>query len=162
MESMGATLDAGAVRARRPFGRRLAALAIVGIVAAAATPATTGAGSPYTGTLTVSATAVRVGTPFTVTETATNLTGSQVSFITVGIRRLGFNVVSVVRPRTGICRIAGSATCSFLSLNPHETQSYTLTLVATTPGTFQIQGWTTQPTAGGAPGVLDTVPVTVS
>jgi hypothetical protein len=80
----------------------------------------------------------------------------------VGIRRLGFTVVSAVKPRTGICRIAGSATCSSLSLNPYETQSYTLTLAATTPGTYQIQGWTTQPSAGGAPGVLFTVPVTVS
>ncbi len=147
---------------RRPSLRLLTALAVVTMGAAAAAPGATGAGSPYTGTLTVSATSVKVGGTITVTETAKNLTASQVSFITVGIRRLGFNVVGVVKPRTGICRIAGSATCSFLSLNPNETQSYTLTLQATAVGSYQIQGWTTQPTAGGAPGVLYTVPVTVS
>jgi hypothetical protein len=137
-------------------------LALLCVVAAVAVPAASSAASPYTGSLSVSATSVKVGDQITVVETATNLTGAQVSFITVGIRRLGFTVVSAVKPRTGICRIAGSATCSSLSLNPHETQSYTLTLAATTPGTYQIQGWTTQPTAGGAPGVLFTVPVTVS
>jgi hypothetical protein len=142
--------------------RRVAPAILATAALAAAASGATAAGSPYTGTLTVSATTVKVGTPFTATETAVNLTGSQVSFIAVGIRRLGFNVVSAVKPRTGICRIAGSATCSSLSLNPHETQSYTLTLVATTPGSFQIQGWTTQPTAGGAPGVLYTVPITVT
>ena len=141
---------------------RLAAVALILAVAAAAVPAVSSAASPYTGSLSVSATSIKVGDRITVVETATNLTGTQVSFITVGIRRLGFTVVSAVKPRTGICRIAGSATCSFLSLNPYETQSYTLTLAATTPGTYQIQGWTTQPSAGGAPGVLFTVPVTVS
>ena len=54
-----------------------------------------------------------------------------------------------------------SATCSSLLLAPHETQSYTLTLVPTAPGSYQVQGWTTQPTAGGGPGVLFTVVVTV-
>jgi hypothetical protein len=141
--------------------RVVPALVVVSALAAAASGATA-AGSPYTGTLTVSATTVKVGQQFTATETAVNLTGSQVSFITVGIRRLGFNVISAVKPRTGICRIAGSATCSNLSLNPHETQSYTLTLAATTPGSYQIQGWTTQPSAGGAPGVSYTVPITVT
>jgi hypothetical protein len=141
--------------------RAVLATALGGALLAVFASGATGA-SPYTGTLTVSATTVKVGGQITVTETATNLTSSQVSFITVGIRRLGFDVVSATKPRTGICRIAGSATCSNLSLNPHETQSYTLVLKATTAGSYQIQGWTTQPSAGGAPGVSYTVPVTVT
>ena len=135
-------------------------LAAVGLVSAAPS-ASAALNTGYTGALSVSATNIAVGTPITVTETATNLTATQVPFITVGIRRLGFNVTGVVKPRTGICRIAGSATCSSLLLAPHETQSYTLTLVPTTAGTYQIQGWTTQPTAGGGPGVSFTVIVTV-
>ncbi|HUL59733.1 MAG TPA: BatD family protein [Anaeromyxobacteraceae bacterium] len=107
----------------------------------------------FTGSLTASATTVAVGTPFTVTETATNLTAAQVGPIIVGIRRLGFNVVAAQKPRTGICRVAGSATCNFLELAPGETQSYTLTLVPTAAGTFQIQGWTTSSyVAGGFSG----------
>ena len=68
-----------------------------------------------------------MGSTFTVTESAINLGNTQVSGITVGIRRLGFTVVSSKPPRTGICRIAGSATCSFLVLAGQETQAYTLT-----------------------------------
>ena len=97
----------------------------------------------FTGSLIVSTTSTTVGTPFTVTETATNLTSSQVGPIIIGIRRLGLNVVSAQKPRTGICRIAGSATCNFVELAPNETQSYTLTLTASAPGTYTIQGWTT-------------------
>ena len=143
--------------------RTLAVASVITIAAIAAgpTPVAAALNTGYTGTLSVSATNIAVGTPITVTETATNLTGVQVPFITVGIRRLGFSVTAVVRPRTGICRIAGSATCSSLLLAPHETQSYTLTLVPTAPGTFQVQGWTTQPAAGGGPGVLYTVIVSV-
>ena len=143
--------------------RALAASTVITVAALASGPAPVAAAlnTGYTGTLSVSATNIAVGTPITVTETATNLTATQVPFITVGIRRLGFNVTAVVKPRTGICRIAGSATCSFLLLAPHETQSYTLTLVPTAPGSYQVQGWTTQPTAGGGPGVLFTVIVTV-
>ena len=146
---------------RRARALAVATVVTLAAVAAAPTPVAAAVKTGYTGALSVSATNIAVGTPITVTETATNLTGTQVPFITVGIRRLGFSVTAVVRPRTGICRIAGSATCSFLLLAPHETQSYTLTLVPTAPGTFQVQGWTTQPTAGGGPGVLYTVIVTV-
>jgi hypothetical protein len=113
----------------------------------------------FTGNLTVSSTDTTVGSPITVTESATNLTGSQVGPIIVGIRRLGFNVVAVQKPRTGICRIAGSATCNFLELAPFETQTYTLTLVATAPGTYQIQGWTTSSYVSG--GFSGSVTVTV-
>jgi len=42
-----------------------------------------------------------------VTESAFNLGNTQVPGITVGIRRLGFTVVSSKPPRTGICRVAG-------------------------------------------------------
>ena len=103
----------------------------------------------FTGSLAVSSTTTTVGTPITVSESAINLTGSQVGPIIVGIRRLGFTVVAAQKPRTGICRIAGSATCNFLELAPYETQTYTLTLVATTPGTYTIQGWTTSSYATG-------------
>ncbi len=149
-----------------PGWRRARALAAAAVLttaamASGATPAAAALNTGYTGTLSVSATNIAVGTPITVTETAINLTATQVPFITVGIRRLGFTVTAVIRPRTGICRIAGSATCSSLLLAPHETQSYTLTLVPNAPGTYQVQGWTTQPTAGGGPGVLYTVIVTV-
>lgn len=113
----------------------------------------------FTGSLTVSPTTAAVGTPITVTETATNLTASQVGPIIVGIRRLGFTVVSAQKPRTGICRIAGSATCNFLELAPGETQSYTLTLTASAPGTYQIQGWTTSSYVPG--GFSGSVTVTI-
>jgi hypothetical protein len=97
----------------------------------------------FTGGLQVSATSVAMGSTITITETATNLTATQVGPIIVGIRRLGFDVVSAQKPRTGICRIAGSATCNFLELAPLETQAYTLVLRPTAPGTYTIQGWTT-------------------
>ena len=113
----------------------------------------------FTGHLSVSSTTTTVGTPITVSESATNLTGSQVGPIIIGIRRLGFNVVSATKPRTGICRIAGSATCNFLELAPNETQAYTLTLVANTAGTYQIQGWTTSSYVPG--GFSGSVTVTV-
>ncbi len=118
-------------------------------------------GDDFTGALTVSATSVQVGSPITVTETATNLTGSSIGPIIVGIRRLGFNVVAVQKPRTGICRIAGSATCNFLQLAPGETQSYTLTLVPTAPGTYQIQGWTRTTSTTLTGGFFGAVNVTV-
>jgi len=95
-----------------------------------------------------------------VTESAINLGNTQVSGITVGIRRLGFTVVSSTPPRTGICRIAGSATCSFLLLTGHETQAYTLTLSPQAPGTYTLQGWTTQPSTGRGFGASVTVTVT--
>jgi hypothetical protein len=113
----------------------------------------------FTGSLVASVTDVAAGTPFTVTENAINLTGNQVGPIIVGIRRLGFTVLSAQKPRTGICRIAGSATCNFLELAPNETQSYTLTLVTSTPGTYQIQGWTTSSYVTG--GFSGSVTVTV-
>jgi hypothetical protein len=116
---------------------------------AAAATDTAAAQASFTGNLIVSTTATTVGTPFTVTETATNLTAAQVGPIIVGIRRLGLTVVSAQKPRTGICRIAGSATCNFLELAPFETQSYTLTLVANTPGSYLIQGWTTSSYVSG-------------
>jgi hypothetical protein len=101
-----------------------------------------------------------MGSTFTVTESAINLGNTQVSGITVGIRRLGFTVVSSKPPRTGICRIAGSATCSFLLLAGQETQAYTLTLSPQAPGTYTLQGWTTQPSTGRGFGASVTVTVT--
>ena len=132
-------------------------VALIAVVGTAA-PARAATGS-FTGTLTVSATTVAVGTPFTATQTAVNLTSSQLYPITVGIRRLGFTVTASVPPRTGICRIAGSATCSFLALAARETQSYQLTLVGTTPGTYQLQGWASSSTIAG--GSLTTITVVV-
>ena len=104
----------------------------------------------------------QVGTTFTATQQAISLGDTQTPGITVGIRRLGFTVVASQPPRTGICRIAGSATCSFLLLAPHETQTYTLTLAPTTAGTYQLTGWTTQPIAGGSGGTVQTVTITVT
>jgi len=124
----------------------VAALAAAPLLAVA--PSAQAANGDFTGALAASATTVHVGSTFTVTESAKNLGSTQVSGITVGIRRLGFTVVSSVPPRTGFCRIAGSATCSFLNLAGNETQTYTLTLSPTTPGTYTIQGWTTQPSTG--------------
>jgi hypothetical protein len=113
----------------------------------------------FTGKLTISSTTTSVGSPVIVTESATNLTGSQVGPLIVGINRAGLAVSAATKPATGICRIAGSATCNFVELAPHQTQSYTLTLVPNLTGTFQIRGWTTsQYTAGGS---VDTVTLTV-
>ena len=124
-------------------------------------PATADAaqGDEFTGGLTVSATTVALGSTISVTETATNLAASQVGPIIVGIRRLGFDVVAVQKPRTGICRIAGSATCNFLELAPFETQSYTLVLRPLATGTYPIQGWTTSSYVPG--GFSGSVSVTV-
>jgi hypothetical protein len=119
---------------------------------ASATEAVTG--SPvFSGKLTVSTTATTVGSPIIVEESASNLTGSQVGPIILGIRRLGFTVAAVQKPATGICRVAGSATCNFIELAAHDTQSYRLTLTANAPGTYTIQGWATSSyVAGGASG----------
>jgi len=154
---------------RTVIGLTLGALFVVAVAACggpdvASDPATGSASAAaqaaaFTGNLVVSATTTSVGSPITVTETATNLTASQVGPIIVGIRRLGFDVVAVTKPRTGICRIAGSATCNFLELAPNETQAYTLTLVANTAGTYQIQGWTTSSYVPG--GFSGSVTVTV-
>ena len=73
---------------------------------------------------------------------------------------MGFNVTAVQKPRTGICRIAGSATCNFVELAPLETQTYQLTLVPTTAGTFTIKGWATSSYITG--GASEQVAVTVN
>jgi len=138
----------------------LAAALAAAVVVSAAPHATAVDYGTFTGNLVVSSTTANVGTPITATESATNLGSTQVPFITVGIRRLGFDVTGVVKPRTGICRIAGSATCSSLLLAPNETQSYQLTLVPTATGSYTIQGWTTQPITGR--GVSKSVTVTVT
>ena len=122
-------------------------------VAAAATAA------PFTGSLTVAPTSTTVGSPVVVTETASNQTGGQLGPLIVGIARAGFDVAAVQKPRTGTCRIAGSATCNFVQLAPGESQSYTLTLVPTTPGTYNITGWTRSSYLPG--GTTSTVVVTV-
>ena len=136
----------------------VAALAGAGLLAAA--PSAHAADGDFTGALAASASTVKMGSTFTVTESAINLGNTQVPGITVGIRRLGFTVVSSTPPRTGFCRIAGSATCSFLLLAGHETQTYTLTLSPTAPGTYTLQGWTTRPSTGRGFGASVTVTVT--
>jgi hypothetical protein len=135
-----------------------AALAVVALLAVA--PSAQAADGDFTGALAASAATVKMGSTFTVTESAINQGSTQVSGITVGIRRLGFAVVSSTPPRTGFCRIAGSATCSFLSLTGNETQTYTLTLSPQAPGTYTLQGWTTQPSTGRGFGASVTVTVT--
>jgi hypothetical protein len=113
----------------------------------------------FSGKLNVSTTSTTVGSPIVVTESATNLTSTQEGPIILGIRRLGFTVTAVQKPRTGICRIAGSATCNFVELAPSETQTYSLTLVANTPGTYTIQGWATSTSLTG--GASESVTVVV-
>src|SRR5262249_51941172 len=113
----------------------------------------------FSGKLNVSTTSTTVGSPIVVTESATNLTDSQVGPVILGIRRLGFAVTAVSKPATGICRIAGSATCNFVELAAKETQSYQLTLTASAPGTYQIQGWATSSYVAG--GASESVTVTV-
>jgi hypothetical protein len=144
--------------ARAMFRAALILAVAFATLAGVSRPASAATGS-FTGALTTSATTVAAGTPFTATQTATNLTSAQLYPITAGIRRLGFTVMGTVPPRTGFCRIAGSATCSFLVLAPNETQSYTLTLVASAPGTYQLQGWASSPSVPG--GSLTTVTITV-
>ena len=160
---MGETACRTASRGNR-LGMRVARLASVAALAGAGlvavTPSAQAANGDFTGALAASASTVKMGSTFTVTESAINLGSTQVSGITVGIRRLGFAVVSSAPPRTGICRIAGSATCSFLSLTGHETQTYTLTLSPQAPGTYTLQGWTTQPSTGRGFGASVTVTVT--
>jgi len=136
----------------------VAALAAAPLLAVA--PSAQAADGDFTGALAASATTVHMGSTFTVTESAINQGGTQIPGITVGIRRLGFTVVSSAPPPTGFCRIAGSATCSFLLLAPHQTQNYTLTLRPTATGTYTIQGWTTQPSTGR--GFSTSVTVTVT
>ena len=117
-------------------------------------------GTPvFSGKLTVSTTSTTVGSAIIVEESATNLTGSQVGPIILGIRRLGFTVAAVQKPATGICRVAGSATCNFVELAAHGTQSYRLTLTASAPGTYTIQGWATSSYVAG--GTSESVTVNV-
>jgi hypothetical protein len=138
----------------------MAAVAVAAIVTGGQA-ATAASGPTFTGSLVVSSTTVKVGTPITVTENAINTGGSPAYPVIVGIQRLGFTVTSAVRPRTGICRIAGSATCNFLNLAPFETQSYTLTLVPNAPGSLTIKGWTTSQSIPGQ-GFSSQVTVTVT
>jgi hypothetical protein len=146
-------------RGTRVLLRLLMILALaIAALAGIGRPASAASGS-FTGNLTVSASTVSAGRPFTATQTATNLTSAQIYPITVGIRRLGFTVTGSVPPRTGFCRIAGSATCSFLALAAGETQSYTVTLVANTPGTYQLQGWASSTSVPG--GSLTSLTITV-
>src|SRR5215475_2668162 len=160
---MGQTAGRTRSHGIRPV-RRIVRLAGAGVLAVAAllavAPSAQAANGDFTGALAASAATVKMGSTFTVTESAINLGNTQVSGITVGIRRLGFTVVSSTPPRTGFCRIAGSATCSFLSLNGKETQTYTLTLRPQAPGTYTLQGWTTQPSTGRGFGASVTVTVT--
>lgn len=161
-------MNTGRSRSHRTWWRSRAArgLAVVALaaggVAASAQQSEALVGGAYTGSFSVSATTVRLGSTITATQSATSLDTTQTPGINVGIRRVGFDVVGVVRPRTGICRIAGSATCSFLLLAPHETQSYTLTLTPTAVGTFPLSGWSDQPIAGGSGGTYQTINITVT
>src|SRR6516165_9481663 len=108
---------------------RLAAVAtLAGVGLLAAAPSAQAADGDFTGALAASASTVKMGSTFTVTESAINLGNTQVSGITVGIRRLAFTVVSSKPPRPGICRTAASATCSSLLLAGRETQPYPLPL----------------------------------
>ena len=86
-------------------GRRAARLAGAAALAAAAllavAPSAQAADGDFTGALAASASTVKMGSTFTVTESAINLGNTQVPGITVGIRRLGFAVVSSRRRAPG-------------------------------------------------------------
>src|SRR5262245_59888496 len=101
---------AGALRSRAALGVPAAGLALAALTVTAS-PSRALVGGEYTGSLSVSPTTVKVGSTFTATQRAISLSDTQTPGITVGIRRLGFTVVASQPPRTGICRIAGSATC---------------------------------------------------
>ena len=73
--------------------------AVAGLLAAA--PSAQAADGDFTGALAASASTVKMGSTFTVTESAINLGNTQVSGITVGIRRLGFTVVRSEERRVG-------------------------------------------------------------
>ena len=153
----------------KPFAIVLCASSLILVGACGASPESEDAiaqgteavsGTPvFSGKLSVSTTSTTVGSPIIVTESATNLTGNQVGPIILGIRRLGFTVTAVRKPATGVCRIAGSATCNFVELAAHDTQSYELTLTASTPGAYTIQGWATSSYVAG--GASESVTVTV-
>jgi len=118
--------------------------------------ATTGSAltaADFTGSFTVTPTNPAPGSPVTATQTATNLTSLPIGPIIMGIRRVGFSVVQVIRPRTGTCRIAGNAVCNFVQLDPGETQTYTLVLVPTTGGVESLRGWTSSSYIGGGSSV---------
>ncbi|HCU95408.1 MAG TPA: hypothetical protein DHU96_22930 [Actinobacteria bacterium] len=87
---------APAPRARpdRGGGLALAALTVT------ASPSQTLVGGQYTGSFSVSATTVKLGTTFTATQQAISLSDTQTPGITVGIRRLGFTVVASQPPAT--------------------------------------------------------------
>jgi hypothetical protein len=142
---------------------------LVGCVGCGALDDPSGAESPtsgaaltaadFTGSFTVTPTDPAPGSPVTATETATNLTSAPIGPIIMGIQRVGFRVVQVIRPRTGTCRIAGNAVCNFIELDPGETQSYTLVLVPTTSGVAALRGWTSSSYIAG--GSSQTVAVAV-
>ena len=122
-------------------------LAALVVVAPASFIGRVSAASPLTGRLVVSATTVKAGTPFTVTEEATNLGSVPLSGIKTAVSHPPFTVVGHVAPRTvlGGCRqMQAWLYCLGARLDPHETQTNTYTLVANTPGVYTIQGQTVQ------------------
>ncbi len=122
------------------------------------------AASPLTGRLVVSATSVKAGTPFTVTEEATNLGSVPLSGIKTAISHPPFTVVGHVAPRTvlGGCRqMQAWLYCLGARLDPHETQTNTYTLVANTPGVYTIQGQTVQ-IGGSIAGFGGTATITIT
>ena len=125
-----------------------------------ATSGTALTAADFTGSFTVTPTDPAAGSTITATQTATNLTTSTLGPIIMGIRRVGFSVVQVIRPRTGTCRIAGNAVCNFVELEPGETQSYTLVLAPAGSGVQSLRGWTNSPyfTGGFSQAVEVSVP----
>ena len=154
-------------RANRPPTKR----AVLGVVLAAlvlATPASfigkVSASSPLTGRLVVSATTAKAGTPFTVTEEATNLGSVPLSGIKTAVSHPPFTVVGHIAPRTvlGGCRqMQAWLYCLGARLDPHETQTNTYTLVANTPGVYTIQGQTVQ-IGGSIAGFGGTATITIT
>ena len=85
------------------------------------------------GALAASASTVKMGSTLTVTDSGPTLGNRRCPGSPCTFAGPAFAVVRSTPPRTGICCIAGSATCSFPSLTGHETQTYTLTLSPQAP-----------------------------
>ena len=88
---------AGALRSRTARGLTAAGLALAALTVTAS-PSQALVGGQYTGSLSVSATTVKLGTTFTATQRAISLGGTQTPGITVGIRRLDSPSLHPSRP----------------------------------------------------------------
>jgi hypothetical protein len=123
-----------------------AAALLVGLVApvrAATVPHNVQAG------LSLSPSSTTVGTTVTGKATATNITGSTISQVSMGVDiPAGLTYTGLVRPAHSTCRATFVTNhrlvyCS-TSLAPHETVTLTVTVVPTAPGSYTLQSYARQ------------------